>query len=281
MPQSDGRRLSWGPVIEGSLEAWRLAHPAALVANLEGRTDIGDEDLAFLGGVIALNISGCSQARLTDSAFASGLGEGLRALDCTGCTQLTNATLASLGPQLRELALGYCSQASISDAGFAGLKRLRALDLSYCTQDTLTNTALAHVGETLLWLNLEGCMQPSLSGNLFSYLHRLTHLALSVREGGAYTDAHFSAFEGMRLRSLTLWNAQAGSRLTDRTFHSLAGLETLELSFRAGAAGPAVSRAAFSSHKGRLKRLFMHGAVPEVFKDAARSAGLEIRGRPV
>ena len=42
---------------------------------------------------------------------------------------------------------------------------------------------------------------------------------------------------------------------------------------------PAVTRGAFAALKGRLQRLALHGAVPEVFKDAARAAGLEVRGR--
>ena len=35
----------------------------------------------------------------------------------------------------------------------------------------------------------------------------------------------------------------------------------------------------FAAYKGRQRRLFLHGAVPDALKDAARAAGLEVRGR--
>ena len=288
MPQSDGRMLQWGPVIEGSVAAWRLAHPAARIANLAGRQDISDADLHSLKGVLALCLAGCSQAPLTDAALAV-CGPGLRALDVSGCEQLSSAALQHCSSALRELCCAYCS--GLGDAAFASLKGLRALDASFCAQPELGNTALAHVGDTLQWLCLEGCTQSSLSGTYFSYLPRLQHLSFSLQERApsAFCDAHFARFEGGPLRSLCMWNAQAaGSRcITDAAFRGgLAGLHTLELSFRAGGGGGggggsglAVTRAAFAAQKGRLRRLFMSGSVPEVLKDAARAAGLEVRGK--
>ena len=290
MPQADGRRMSWGPVIEGSVAAWRTAHPRAVLANLEGRRDVTDSDVALLAGVLALNVSGCSG--LSERAFEGcDTGSGLVVLDCSGCTAFTAATLARCGGGvLRELNMSYCSNPALGGEGaLAPLRGLVALDASFCSQASLTSATLAPLGEGLLWLSLQGCGQAGLTGALCSYLPRLRHLALTLQEG-AYAEAHFARFEGSALRSLSLWNAQAaaGARaLTDATFgRALAGLEELALSFRAGSEGGAVqapwaglSRGAFAAFRGRLRRLCMTGAVPEVFKDAARAAALEVRGK--
>jgi hypothetical protein len=51
----------FGPVLQGSLPAWRAAHPTALVANVSGRRDLQDADFACLQGIRALDMSSCSQ----------------------------------------------------------------------------------------------------------------------------------------------------------------------------------------------------------------------------
>lgn len=279
MPQEDGRRLSWGPVIEGTVAAWRVANPTALCANLEGRKDVGDDDIGALVGVKALNLSGCTS--VTDGVFAAL--PGLRVLDLSGCTQVTDAAFVHLGG-VRELNLGNCTQDTLTDAALTPLHSLKALDLSFSALEKLGDGGMARVGGTLAWLRCEGASLPTLTGTALGYLHHLQHLSLTLPDTAptAFTDAHFAALAKAPLKSLCLWNTQSATGITDKTLGALPGLKSLELSFRAYK-GQALfpprsrfTRAAFSAQRGRLERLALRGEVPDVLKEAARGAYLRV-----
>ena len=55
--RSQYQQPDFGPVIEGSLAAWRAAHPEALTASVRGRSDLTDADFASLRGIKALDMS--------------------------------------------------------------------------------------------------------------------------------------------------------------------------------------------------------------------------------
>ncbi len=164
----------WGEAISGPLSAWRAANPAAPVANLEGRADLTDADLAPLAGCLAINLFGCTgvssacfahlrgathlrirgltQPTIVAADFAH-LAGSLRALYASGCTQLGDAALAPL----QGLHTLYISDVQgLSEEAFAPLAPgLRFLEMRRCAAPR-TQAGLAHLAgvETL---DMEGC----------------------------------------------------------------------------------------------------------------------------
>ncbi len=59
-PAQAGEPIKWG-----RLASWRSANPQALRANLGGRKVLVDADFVHLRGKKVLNMSGCSQPRVT------------------------------------------------------------------------------------------------------------------------------------------------------------------------------------------------------------------------
>ena len=71
----------FGPVIQGSLAAWRASHPHAKAANVSWRRDLLDADLAALRGLRAVKVQGCPT--LTDAAIVHLAG--VHTLDMSWC----------------------------------------------------------------------------------------------------------------------------------------------------------------------------------------------------
>ena len=165
----------WGDVIAGSLSAWRAANPAALCANLEGRADLTDTDLApFAGtGILAVNLFGCTG--ITSACFAHlrgithlrirGLTQptivapdfvqlaGLVALYASGCTQLNDAALAPLAG-LRTL---YVSDVQgFTEAAFVPLRGLAFLEMRRCATPR-TQAGFEPLAGGITTLDMEGC----------------------------------------------------------------------------------------------------------------------------
>ena len=121
MPLDAGGNPDFGPMIQGSLAAWRATHPNALLANVCGREDLTDSDFAYLRGIKALGMNGCNQPTITDAAFVHLAG-------------------------IHTLFMGYCDQPTITDAAFVHLAGIHTLDMSFCTQPTIT-LSLIHISE--------------------------------------------------------------------------------------------------------------------------------------
>ena len=145
----------FGPLIAGPLATWRAANPGALVANVSGRRDLTDEDFVHLAGIMALDMSGCTNPGLTDAAFAHL--RGAHTVDMGACSQasITDAAFAHL-QGLRTLKLYHCSQPTITDGAFAHLRGIQVLSIGGCDQATITRAALAHL-RGVRFLRVYGC----------------------------------------------------------------------------------------------------------------------------
>ena len=143
----------FGPAIVGPLAAWRAANPGALVANVGFRDDLTDADFVHLAGIMALNMSYCTNPGLTDASLVHL--RGLHTLNMMGCTQLTDGAFAHLHG-LHSLWMSFCSQTAITDAAFLHLRGIQVLIMSDCNQATITGATLAHLrGARALYMN--GC----------------------------------------------------------------------------------------------------------------------------
>ncbi len=68
MPLDEAGEPDFGPVVRGSLAAWRAANPVALVANVSERMDLTNSDLVSLCGLRALSMNWVQEG-ITDAAL--------------------------------------------------------------------------------------------------------------------------------------------------------------------------------------------------------------------
>jgi hypothetical protein len=92
-------------------------------------------------GIQKLCIYGCSQATLTDAAFAPL--RGIRVLNMSRCPQLTDAAFSHL-KGIHTLLITWCNQPTITDAALAHLKGIKCLVLYVCSIP-FTEVGLAHL----------------------------------------------------------------------------------------------------------------------------------------
>ena len=97
--------------ISGSLAAWRTCFPDARAANVAGRADLRDEEFARLAGLKALNMSQCTG--ITNASLAHLAG--IHTLYTNGCTGITDAGLAHLAG-IHTLCMYGCNAVSIAAA---------------------------------------------------------------------------------------------------------------------------------------------------------------------
>ena len=175
--------VNFGPIIDGSVAAWRAANPDALAANLSNRNDITDDDFQHLRELRALNMSGCRQPTITDAAFAHL--RGVHTLWMGSCNQptITDAAFAHLAG-IHELSMFRCRQ--ITDAAFANLRGIHTLDMAHCNQPTITDAAFENL-EGIHTLNMVGCNQQTITSNGIGYLRGAKSIvtsgcSLEVRE---------------------------------------------------------------------------------------------------
>ena len=152
-PQRQDDEWGFGPRIVGPLAAWRAAHPGALVANVWGRSDLVDADVAHLAGIKALWMSHCANPALTSAAFAHLRG-------------------------VHTLLMFDCAQASLGDAAFAHLRGVHTLHMALCTQATLTDGAFVHL-RGVQTLDMSGCTQPTITGATLSQLRGVRLLGMN------------------------------------------------------------------------------------------------------
>ena len=126
--------------IKGSaLRQWRASFPNARYANVVGRGDVTDADLAFLSGVgeVHADLRGCK--RITDAGLAHIRG-AVCTLNMSGCKRITDAGLAHL-TGIHTLDMSWCKR--ITDAGLAHLTGIYTLIMHECT--LITGAGLAHL----------------------------------------------------------------------------------------------------------------------------------------
>ena len=122
--------------ILGDIAAWRARFPWATVANIAGRFDVYDDDLAHLAGMHKVFLYGCSN--ITDAGLAHL--RGVHTLMMGGCWRATDAGLAHLAG-VHTISMRGCN--SITDAGIAHLKGVHTLTIDDCPG--ITDEGLAHL----------------------------------------------------------------------------------------------------------------------------------------
>ncbi len=269
MPTKNGQP-DFGPVIEGPLAAWRAANPGALVANVSWRRNLTDADFVHFRGLLALNMSGCTNTAIadaiTDAAFAHL--RGINTLYMSGCNQasITDAAFAHLRGihtlnmrlcnqdgitdtafehlrGIHTLDMSFCSQASITDAAFVHLRGIHTLDMSFCSQASITDAAFVHL-RGIHTLDLSGCSQEGITDAAFAHLRGIHSLHMSSCSQAGITDAAFVHLCG--IHTLVMNNCcQAG--ITDAAFAHLRGIHTLDMN---GCRQPGITDAAFVHLRG-------------------------------
>ena len=117
---------------------WRRAFPAATSLSVFGNWWLCDADCLILRrGLLFLDMGDCTQATITDAAFAHLAGIPL-------------------------LFMRGCYQTTITDAAFAHLRGIHMLDMSGCTQATITDAAFGHLAGVHT-LDMRGCTQATIS----------------------------------------------------------------------------------------------------------------------
>ena len=133
LPKTKHGKPDFGPLFLGPLSAW----PRAGTANLVGRDDLTDSDIAHLAGTASVSLRDCrgiTGARLTHLA-------GVHTLDISGCTEVNDAGLAHL-KGIHTLDVSLCHR--ITNVGLAHLTGVRVLDVSRCL-GLITDAGLAHL----------------------------------------------------------------------------------------------------------------------------------------
>ena len=129
--------------IAGPVSAWRACFPAARAATIRGKLHT-DADFVHLRGIQMLDMSYCSQPRITDAAFVHL--RGIHTLEMSCCLQpsITEAAFVHLRG-IHTLNMSECSQPSITDAAFVNLRGIHTLNMSNCSQPSITVAALVHL----------------------------------------------------------------------------------------------------------------------------------------
>ena len=126
MPREVNFDGGFGPLIKGSLAAWRATNPIAQVANVCLRTDLTDADFVHLAGIKALRMTCCDQATITDAAFVHLRG-------------------------IHTLCMYSCNRATITGATFANLRGVRELGLFDCSPAAFAAACALHLPLWFLW----------------------------------------------------------------------------------------------------------------------------------
>jgi hypothetical protein len=105
-----------------------------------------------------LCIQSCSQATLTDAAFAPL--RGIRVLNIGFCPQFTDAAFAHL-EGIHTLLMAFCNQPTITDAAPAHLKGIKCLVLYQCSIP-FTEAGLVHL-RGITRLHMQGADDSSIA----------------------------------------------------------------------------------------------------------------------
>ena len=119
-------------MIKGSIALWRVCFPRARGANV-GQWRV-------YGG----NPNG-RHTPVVDGDYVHFVG--LRALNMTGCRQVTDAAFVHLRG-IERLNMDWCDQVSITDAAFEHLRGIQRLDMSTCSQATIKTQPLITQGHS-------------------------------------------------------------------------------------------------------------------------------------
>jgi hypothetical protein len=107
-------------VIRGRLALWRACFPRAAAANVSGRGDLGDADLALLCGVRTLDVSYCWQRVIMAVPLAHPHLRGMAPANSQGPGGPSEAAFARLGG-VRHLRMRGCNDSVRAAAERAGL----------------------------------------------------------------------------------------------------------------------------------------------------------------
>jgi len=217
--------------------------PLASLTSLDmGACAFTNEGLMRLESLTSLDVRWCSQAALTDAAFAPL--KSLRSLNISGCRQFTNAAFAHL-TGLTLFDMSGCHQLSITDGRFGRLTSLTELRLRHSFQ--LTDAAFGSLAPltSLTLLDLAGCSQlTNAAFERLASLVSLTSLELGTCRQAGITDAALKRLTSLKtlgisscpqftdaglapLTSLTELNCAGCHLLTDAAFAPLASLRWL------------------------------------------------------
>ena len=119
---------------------WVKCFPRAQAANLEQRNDLIAEDFALFGDVRALNISGCTQACVSDGSFIKARAS-VNVEDVARLREAARAMGANLLANATHLANKFVTEARCWDAGPASLETRAAQNQRSAEADTASRIA--------------------------------------------------------------------------------------------------------------------------------------------
>lgn len=197
--------------VKGSIRLWRICFPNAYSLNVSNRSKpLNDSDCKYFNGirklnisrsifddpesnitdngfeyftnVISLNMSGCDQIYITNTAFKSL--KNLKDLNISWCTQFDDIIFDDL-KKLKILNISWCEQ--ITDKSFNKLLRINTLIMRWCTQETITDKAFLHLSN-LNSLDIMGCNQNTITDYGFINLTKLKTLDISFCDQHTITN---------------------------------------------------------------------------------------------
>lgn len=177
----------------------------------------------------SLQLGGCSRLSTVTDSMLDGVGKAtmLRALDLSGCTQITDAGLARLTTlqHLASLSLWNCMR--VSEAGLSmlgALNQLSALSMRGCQQ--LGDAMLGMLGQLSLLRRLDLRACEAVRGEEFTQLSRLSQLSeLNLRGCYGIIDPGLEAIGS--LKGLQVLNLQECWQITERGLAHLSGLSSM------------------------------------------------------
>ena len=268
MPMNEHGGLNFGPVIVGSLAAWRAANPSALVASVEGREDLTDADFVHLRGLRGLDMSRCSQATITDAAFAHL--RGIHTLDMSYQKGITDAAFVHLRG-IHTLIMHKCRH--ITDAAFVHLRGIHTLNMSWCNQESITDAAFEHL-RGIHTLDMSFCCQESITGASFVHLRGIHTLNMSCTLVAGAVFEHLAGIQRLFVAGCN------NLCITDAALAHLRGIHTLDIGYCFNDDAPIDVTDAGWAHLRGIHELSMYHCMYECIA-AARAQGLPVtNGEP-
>ena len=200
--------------VKGNIKLWRTCFPNAYSINVSNRSKpLNDSDCEYFNGIkklnisrsifndpesnitdngfenftnlISLNMSGCDQIYITNTAFKSL--KNIKDLNICWCTQLDDIIFDDL-KKLKILNISWCEQ--INDKSFDKFCKLDSLIMRWCTQETITDKAFLHLSN-LNSLDIMGCNQNTITDYGFINLTKLKTLDISYCDQNTITNNIF------------------------------------------------------------------------------------------
>lgn len=206
--------------VKGSIRLWRICFPNAYSLNVSNRSKpLNDSDCKYFNGirklnisrsifddpesnitdngfeyftnVISLNMSGCDQIYITNTAFKSL--KNLKDLNISWCTQFDDIIFNDL-KKLKILNISWCEQ--ITDKSFNKFSKLESLTMRWCSQETITDKAFIYLSN-LYYLDICGCNQNAITDSGFLYLNNTKILDISFCDQNTITNNFYKLIHNL------------------------------------------------------------------------------------